>query len=280
MLQQRLLATVAATAVLLGACANDSKQDPPGTESDLQSIVGGWNATRGDQPWMAGLLNLDDREIWCGGTLVHPRFVLSAAHCFVDFDSLPRDQTRMVFNELDVRRGADWEVEQMRRIRDVHPHPSYARRTTEDSPISAHDLVLVELESPVVLNEYVYPVQLTSESAEGYRVLGWGALNGDDEYPTMLQEGYVSELLSSGCTDANLWVGPNQFCAGTGPWGGVQDTCSGDSGGPALVGGWDADARLAGVVSRGTKYCSGFGVYTRVGPYIGWVNDTIARRGG
>lgn len=276
---QRVLLTLG-TVILLGGCAEDGTSGAPTTEADSEAIVGGWNATPGDQPWMAGLLNLNDREIWCGGTLVHPRFVLSAAHCFVDFNSLPRDQTRMVFNEYDVRRGADWNVEQMRRIREVHPHPSYVRRSSDDSPISADDLVLVELESAVNVNGHVFPVQLTSETADGYRVLGWGAVDGNQQYPTILQEGYVAELPSSTCANADLWVGPNQFCAGTGPWGGVQDTCSGDSGGPALVGGWGAEARLAGVVSRGSRFCSGTGIYTRIAPYIGWINDTIAQRGG
>ena len=45
-------------------------------------IVGGVSAVEGTWPWQVALLD-QDGDIFCGGVLITPNFVLTAAHCFV-----------------------------------------------------------------------------------------------------------------------------------------------------------------------------------------------------
>ena len=47
-------------------------------------IVGGTEASVNSWPWQAMLLKYQDRTQFCGGTLIDPLWVITAAHCVID----------------------------------------------------------------------------------------------------------------------------------------------------------------------------------------------------
>ena len=45
-------------------------------------IVGGEQTEVNEYPWMVGLVNKGQREVFCGASLISNQWILSAAHCF------------------------------------------------------------------------------------------------------------------------------------------------------------------------------------------------------
>ena len=47
-------------------------------------IVGGVETEVSEYPWQAGLVSKGSSSVWCGGSLVNSKWVLTAAHCMVN----------------------------------------------------------------------------------------------------------------------------------------------------------------------------------------------------
>ena len=58
-------------------------------------IVGGQETEVSEYPWQAGLVNKGSTSVWCGGSLLNSKWVLTAAHCTHDVQA----------NEIQVREG-------------------------------------------------------------------------------------------------------------------------------------------------------------------------------
>ena len=113
---------------------------------------GGTDAKHGSWPWQVGLYNGDDDSaFYCGGSLIRPDWVLTAAHCVNA--SLPVTTYR-------VRLG-DWHryyydgTEQVRKASKVIVYPQYNHPVPYNN-----DIALIKLERPVVLNSHVNTICL------------------------------------------------------------------------------------------------------------------------
>ena len=60
-------------------------------------IVGGFEAVQGSWPWQAYLKFKG--SFTCGGTLIHPQWMLSAAHCFVHHTHNQVDRNQNMFRK-------------------------------------------------------------------------------------------------------------------------------------------------------------------------------------
>lgn len=232
-------------------------------------IVGGAPAEPGRYPYMATLVTSDGRLV-CGGTLISPSFVLSAAHC-------QGFATQVYVGRYFLNQQGDSQIFQ---IRNEIPWRNYDPRT-EDG-----DYMLVRLRGSVRGNRF--PRLATTEFSRQYRpndvlhTIGWGAIFSGGPISNTLLEVEVDPVRQVQCRNIFSQFGypitRRMICAG-----GLEDTdaCQGDSGGPLFDKrvGPRRDIQL-GITSWGIGCADGFpGVYARIGPVQNWITRRLNRAG-
>nr|XP_025037353.1 transmembrane protease serine 9-like [Pelodiscus sinensis] len=227
-------------------------------------VIGGKPCLFGLRPYQVALVK--DNRIYCGGSLIDRKWVLTAAHCSKDISSVQ-------LNLGDYNLRVSEPTEQTRRICNFFVHPRYKSRPHD------YDFMLLELDEPVQLNNFVHTISLATRCpTPGMRcsVSGWGTIKSPQErLPALLQCADLYIVSQEKCQQNYPGrITENMFCAGV-KQGGV-DTCQGDSGGPLVCNGI-----LQGIVSWGTSVCAlrgRPGVYANVCTAVQWVRDTIRGR--
>ncbi|ALC49079.1 spirit [Drosophila busckii] len=235
------------------------------------SVVGGKPTSFREFPHMAALAwpsNVAGNNLYrCGGTLIAPNFVLTAAHC-INFGGQAPSMVRLGGDNLTLSMGEDY------KIRRVFTHPNYDDRT------AYNDIALLELEGrapfrlrPACLWETpALPVQ--NLTAVGYGSTSFTGLssaqllkvNLQHVERTACQPFYPTDVLASG-------LASSQLCAGDSS--GLSDTCQGDSGGPLLLS-MGKTWYVVGITSIGQGCASGPpSIYTRVSSYLDWIENIV-----
>jgi len=244
-----------------------------GTKGTGTRIVGGTNAKPGAWPWQVTMdYKGQTGNHWCGGSIVSPQWIVSAAHCFGY--SVDPDQYTIVAGDHDLNGQEGYE--QNIPIEKIIEHPKYNPYANHD-----YDLALIKLKTPLTFNQRVRPVcfpKFDFSSDTNCYVTGWGHLYEEGHLPQILQQARVPLITRNSCQaaykDLGYTVTKRMRCAGYAA-GGI-DACQGDSGGP-LVCSKDSKWYLMGAVSWGIGCArpGRYGVYADMMDLKYWAQETI-----
>jgi trypsin len=226
-------------------------------------IVGGSVADEREQPWTISIRRQSSCRHFCGGSLISPRWAITAAHCI--WKRLPWELFVVAGGQTARRTPGDQSIA----VRRILPHPdyNYCRRNfiadigllqlDEDCRVVSHFVRL-----PRAVGGLAAPLDEGSVEVIG---LGRRVAKGPTAYKRL--KAVLTVLPAAECQRIYRKQKDNMFCAGR-PG---QDTCQGDSGAGAI-----AEETILGVVSHGVGCGSYPGVYTDVRYYAGWVRKTVA----
>nr|XP_034342043.1 coagulation factor IX isoform X2 [Arvicanthis niloticus] len=235
--------------------------------NDFTRIVGGENAKPGQIPWQV-ILN-GEIEAFCGGAIINEKWIVTAAHCLK-----PGDKIEVVAGEYNIDEKED--TEQRRNVIRAIPHHHYNATINKYS----HDIALLELDKPLILNSYVTPICVADREytniflkfGSGY-VSGWGKVFNKGRQASILQNLRVPLVDRATCLRSTTFtIYNNMFCAGYREGG--KDSCEGDSGGPHVTE-VEGTNFLTGIISWGEECAmkGKYGIYTKVSRYVNWIKE-------
>ncbi len=236
-------------------------------------IIGGTPAPATTAPWVVQIRQ--HGTSMCTGSLVHERWILTAAHCVASSASS--------YSFWGGGTGAYDHLRELPRSARIIIHPEYASYEVNPGNYGRADLALVELEAPAQMGPDLRPIAidptlLLLSPAATVAIAGWGNTN---EY-TPNQQHLLSTTVSLPDSEQRRQIRSHSFFL---VWPSLLApsfvhlqrhdgiTCNGDSGAGWVMGPSD-DPRLVAVHVAG-DYCGSLAIGTDLGPYLDWILRTL-----
>ncbi|XP_010136223.1 PREDICTED: duodenase-1-like [Buceros rhinoceros silvestris] len=226
-------------------------------------IIGGWEAKPHSRPYMAFLsITSDTGGSYCGGFLIRPYAVVSAAHCVAGKKNVKISVTLGAHN---IRKKEP--SQQVFHIHHWVMHPKYSGDSHEN------DIMLLKLKPWAPLTEEVSQIPLARHNQRVLpgtvcNVAGWGWTSVTQDMTSVLMEVDLEVQSEKVCEEAFRcsYLRQSMICAGD--ENGKKSTFRGDSGGPLVC-----DGKAHGIVSYGHKNHLFPKVFTKVSYFEPWISQ-------